>query len=137
MQLGYGGLWHDLQVLAQIQEVFTVPGITMAAVTAGLVFYQPRPRSAAYAEQSLGLLFFLQLVWALLPFSECLAAAQQHSYVPWRLWKSVCHALHICLSPCSGISSASLLSRVCELALHYVLLWLHGYTPGACLYSPL
>ena len=36
---------------------------------AGLVFYDPQPRDASHAESSLGLLFFLQLAWALLPFS--------------------------------------------------------------------
>ena len=35
---------------------------------AGLVFYDPGRREPVQAQQSLGLLFFLQLVWALLPF---------------------------------------------------------------------
>ena len=35
---------------------------------AGLVFYDPQPRSPEHAEASLGLLFALQLVWALFPF---------------------------------------------------------------------
>ena len=35
---------------------------------AGLVFYDPQPRSPSHAEASLGLLFALQLVWALFPF---------------------------------------------------------------------
>ena len=44
------------------------PRSVNCSVAAGLVFYDPGRREAAHAQQSLALLFFLQLVWTLLPF---------------------------------------------------------------------
>ena len=55
---------HDAQLL--YHDLMSPP--SCACVPPGLVFYDPKPRVPSHAEPALGMLFALQLVWALFPF---------------------------------------------------------------------